>query len=75
MAEGALVTVVVVVEAEEALVGAEVVVEALGAEVEEEEADEVVSDTGGCGGYNQEGLGLREGRDHRIFLSHCLSAW
>lgn len=41
MAEGALVTVVVVVEAEEALAGAEVVVAALGAEAEEAE-DEVV---------------------------------
>lgn len=41
MAEGASVTAVVVVEAEEALVGAEVVVEALGAVAEEEE-DEVV---------------------------------
>ena len=45
MAEGASVTAVVVVEAEEALVGAEVVVEALGAVAEEEE-DEVVSDIG-----------------------------
>lgn len=77
MAEGALVTVVVVVEAEEALAGAEVVVEALGAEVEEEE-DEVVSDIGGVMDTIRRlclGLGLREGRDHRISLSHCLSVW
>lgn len=42
MAEGASVTAVVVVEAEEALAGAEVGVAALGAEAEEEEEDEVV---------------------------------
>lgn len=44
MAEEALVTVVDVVEVEEALVGAEVVVEASEAVAEEEEEDEVVSD-------------------------------
>lgn len=64
MAEEALVTVVDVVEAEEALAGAGVVVEALGAVAEEEE-DEVVSDGGDGGAGNAVrrlclGLGFRE---------------
>lgn len=41
MAEGALVTAAVVAEAEEALAGAEVEAEALGAVAEEEEEEEV----------------------------------
>ena len=70
MAEGALVTVEVEVEAEGALVGAEVVAEASEAVDEEEEEEEEVSEIG-----EEAFPGLEEQRGKRsgVSLSHCIS--
>lgn len=70
MAEGALATVEVEVEAEVALVGAEVVVEASEAVDEEEEEEEEVSEMGEEAFH---GLAERRGKRCEISLSHCIS--